>query len=151
MQIDGKYVGGVLRKANKKEGRKDGRKKENQNGKRMCVPVLREANRHAPNRTLTGVIMDKNGKDAWAAVAKDVDPKALLIADEHTAYDDLIGFVAMHRVNHSLQYQEDDGTNSNVIESFFSRVDLGQFRLQSVNDFYPQGRCASAHTCRLAK
>jgi hypothetical protein len=27
------------------------------------------------------------------------------------------------RVNHSLQYQEDDGTNSNVIESFFSRVE----------------------------
>ena len=26
-------------------------------------------------------------------------------------------------MNHSLQYQEDDGTNSNVIESFFSRVE----------------------------
>jgi hypothetical protein len=36
VQIDGKYVGGVLRKANKKEERKDGRKKENQNGKDAC-------------------------------------------------------------------------------------------------------------------
>lgn len=45
LQIDGKYVGGVLRKANKKEKRKDGRKRENQNGKRMCVLALREANR----------------------------------------------------------------------------------------------------------
>ncbi|MCF1481637.1 IS1595 family transposase [Agrobacterium vitis] len=89
VQIDGKYVGGVLRKANKKEDRKDGRKRENQNGKRMCVLALREANKHAPNRTLTRVIMDENGKDAWAAVAKHVDPKALLIADEHKAYDDL--------------------------------------------------------------
>ncbi|WP_172723862.1 transposase [Neorhizobium sp. T25_27] len=61
MQIDGKYVGGVLRKANKQEERKE----ENQNGKRMCVLALREANRHAPNRTLTRVIMDDNGKDAW--------------------------------------------------------------------------------------
>lgn len=26
-------------------------------------------------------------------------------------------------MNHSLQYQADDGTNSNVIESFFSRVE----------------------------
>lgn len=65
----------------------------------------------------------ENGKDAWAAVAKHVDPKALLIADEHKAYDDLIGLVQLTRVNHSLQYQEDDGTNSNVIESFFSRVE----------------------------
>lgn len=40
VQIDGKYVGGVLRKANRKEERKDGRKKENQNGKRMCVLVV---------------------------------------------------------------------------------------------------------------
>ncbi|MBB3320469.1 IS1595 family transposase [Rhizobium sp. BK181] len=103
VQIDGKYVGGVLRKANKKEERKDGRKKENQNGKRMCVLALREANRHAPNRTLTRVIMDENGKDAWAAVAKHVDPKALLIADEHKAYDDLIGLVQLTRVNHSMQ------------------------------------------------
>ncbi|NLS07678.1 transposase [Rhizobium sp. P32RR-XVIII] len=66
VQIDGKNVGGVLRKANRKEERKDGRKKENQNGKRMCVLALREANRHAPNRTLTRVIMDENGKEARA-------------------------------------------------------------------------------------
>ena len=63
------------------------------------------------------MIMDENGKDAWAAVAKHVDPKSLLIADEHKAYDDLIGLVALTRVNHSLQYQEEDGTNSNVIET----------------------------------
>jgi len=67
--------------------------------------------------------MDENGKDAWAAVAKHLDPKALLIADEHKAYDDLIGLVALTRVNHSERYQEEDGTNSNVIESFFSRVE----------------------------
>lgn len=65
VQIDGKYVGGVLRKADKKEERKDGRKKKNQNGKRVCVLTLREAT----DRTLTRVIMDENGRDAWAAVA----------------------------------------------------------------------------------
>ena len=69
------------------------------------------------------MIMDENGKDAWAAVAKHVYPKSLLIVDEHKAYDDLIGLVALTRVNHSLQYQEEDGTNSNVIESFFSSVE----------------------------
>ncbi|EJZ16874.1 MULTISPECIES: transposase [Rhizobium] len=34
---------------------------------------------------MTRVILDENGKDAWAAVAKHVEPKALLIADEHKA------------------------------------------------------------------
>ncbi len=36
VQIDGKYVGGVLRKANKKEERKDGRKKEHQPSAESC-------------------------------------------------------------------------------------------------------------------
>lgn len=123
VQIDGKYVGGVLRPENEKENRKDGRKKENQNGKRMCVLALREANKHAPNRTLTRVILDENGKDAWAVVEEHVRPRAYLIADEHRAYDDLVGLVRLSRVNHSRRYQEADGTNSNVIESFFSRVE----------------------------
>lgn len=123
VEIDGKYVGGVLRKANKKSERKDGRKKENQNGKRMCVLSLRETERFAPSRTLTRVIHDENGRDAWAAVVAHVDKRAHLVADEHRAYDDLIGLVRMTRVNHSLQYQEEDGTNTNVIESFFSRVE----------------------------
>jgi hypothetical protein len=49
--------------------------------------------------------MDENGKDAWAAVAKHVDAKALLIADEHKAYDDLVGLVALHRVNVEKAYK----------------------------------------------
>jgi hypothetical protein len=89
----------------------------------MCVLALREAKKHAPNRTLARVIMEENGKDAWAAVAKHVDLKAVLIADEHKADDNLVCLVSMRRVNQGLQYQEDDGTNSNVIESFFNRVE----------------------------
>ncbi|CAN7754972.1 hypothetical protein [Rhizobium sp. LjRoot258] len=36
--------------------------------------------------------MDENGKDA-----KHIDPEALLIADEHNAYDDLTNLVALNR------------------------------------------------------
>lgn len=37
VEIEGKYVGGRLRKANEKKNRKDGRQRQNQNGKKMCV------------------------------------------------------------------------------------------------------------------
>lgn len=124
VQIDGKYVGGILRKANKKEDREDGRLKENQNGKRMCVLALREANRRAPNRTASHVIADENGKDTWAITLRHTRRTDLeIVADEASAYDDLIGLGSMRRVNHSLRYQEKDGTNTNRIESFFSRVE----------------------------
>ena len=88
----------------------------------MRIVAPGETERFAPSRTLTRVIHDENGQDAWAAVVAHVDKNAHLVADEHRAYDDLIGLVKMTRVNHSLQYQE-DGTNTNVIESFFSRVE----------------------------
>lgn len=122
VEIDGKYVGGRLRKANKKKDRKDGRKAENQNGKKMCVLSIREINKDAPNRTLTRVVLSENAKDAWAFVRDHVHPDAYLVSDEHKSYNDLVGLVTARRVNHSKQYQEEDGTNSNQIESFFSRV-----------------------------
>ncbi|WP_371734049.1 transposase [Agrobacterium sp. T29] len=36
------------------------------------------------------MIMDENGTGAWAALARHVDPIALLIADERKEYDDLV-------------------------------------------------------------
>ena len=68
VQIDGKYIGGHIKPENRKENRIDRRLKENQNGKRLCVLSIREHNKDAPNRTVTRVIRDENGKDAWAAV-----------------------------------------------------------------------------------
>ncbi|WP_338049872.1 transposase [Rhizobium etli] len=59
----------------------------------------------AANRTLTRVIMDERGKDAWAAVAKHLDPKRSWSPTSIRAYDDFIGLVQLTRVNHSLRYQ----------------------------------------------
>lgn len=53
VQIDGKYIGGHIKPENKKEDRIDRRRKENQNGKRMCVLSIREHNPDAPNRTIS--------------------------------------------------------------------------------------------------
>ena len=45
-----------------------------------------------------------------------------MFADEHKSYDNLIGLNNLERVNHSKAYQTKDGTNTNQVESFFSRV-----------------------------
>jgi len=123
VQIDGKYVGGHIKPENKKEDRIDRRLKENQNGKRMCVLALREANPNGPNRTFTRVIKDENGKDTSHAVREHIAKGSTLTADEHHSYDDLVGLVNLRRVNHSQRYQEDDGTNTNAVEGFFARVE----------------------------
>jgi transposase-like protein len=123
VQIDGKYIGGHIKPENKKGDRIDRRKKENQNGKRMCVLSLRQHNRGAPNMTFTRVVLDENAKAAWAAARDYVEVGATLIADEHGSYDDLQGLAELRRVNHSEAYQTEDGTNTNAIEGFFARVE----------------------------
>jgi hypothetical protein len=122
VQIDGKYVGGHIKPENRKEDRIDRRLKENQNGKRLCVLSLREHNKDAPNRTLTRVVRDENAADAWAAVRDHVESRSMVAADEHGSYDDLVGLAVLQRVNHSLAYQAEDGTNTNAIEGFFARA-----------------------------
>jgi hypothetical protein len=123
IQIDGKYVGGIQKPENKKEDRLDFRLRQNQNGKRRCIMAMREANIGAPNRTITRVIMDENNLDSWAFVKKHVRKNARIVADEHKAYDDLIGLAKMTRVNHSRQFMAEDGTNTNVVEGFFARIE----------------------------
>jgi hypothetical protein len=80
VQIDGKYIGAHIKPENKKEDRIDRRRKENQNGKRMCVLSIREHNPDAPNRTITRVVSDENPKAAWAAARDHVQPRSLLTA-----------------------------------------------------------------------
>lgn len=123
VQIDGKYVGGHIKPENKEEDRIDRRRKENQNGKRLCVLSIREHNPDAPNRTITRVVSDENPKAAWASVRDHIQPQAVLTADEHGSYDDVVGLAILKRVNHSKAYQTEDGTDTNRIESFFARVE----------------------------
>jgi hypothetical protein len=47
---------------------------------------------------------------------------SVVIADEHGGYNDPVGLNKVKRVNHSKAYQAEDGTNTNQVESFFSRV-----------------------------
>lgn len=73
-------------------------------------------------RTFTRVIREEDGDAAWAAVRDHVSRNAKVLADEHGSYNDVIGLNRMGRVNHSEAYSSADGTNTNTIESFFSRI-----------------------------
>lgn len=120
VEIDGKYAGGHIRPENKAEDRVDRRRREFQNMKRLCALAIRERGLGA--QTFTRVIRDEDSDAAWAAVRDHVSRDAKVFADEHGSYNDLSGLNELQRVNHSQAYQTEDGTNTNQVESFFSRV-----------------------------
>lgn len=120
VEIDGKYAGGHIRPENKAEDRIDRRLRKYQNMKRLCALAIRQ--RGLGGRTFTRIIRDEDGDAAWAAVRDHVSREATVFADEHGSYNDLAGLNELQRVNHSKAYQTDDGTNTNQVESFFSRV-----------------------------
>ncbi len=122
VEIDGKYAGGHIRPENKSEDRIDRRLKKYQNHKRLCALAIRERGLGRGGRTFTRIIRDEDGDAAWAAVRDHVSRYATVIADEHGSYNDLAGLNKLKRVNHSKAYQSEDGTNTNQVESFFSRV-----------------------------
>lgn len=122
VEIDGKYAGGHIRPENKAEDRIDRRLKKFQNMKRLCALALRERGLGCGGQTFTRIIRDEDGDAAWTAVRDHVSRKATVIADEHASYNDLAGLNKLKRVNHSKEYQAEDGTNTNQVESFFSRV-----------------------------
>jgi hypothetical protein len=120
VEIDGKYAGGHIRPENKAEDRIDRRLKKYQNMKRLCALAIRQRGLGA--QTFTRIIRDEDGNAAWAAVRDHVSREATVFADEHGSYNDLAGLNELQRVNHSKAYRTDDGTNTNQVESFFSRV-----------------------------
>lgn len=121
VEIDGKYIGGHVRKKNKAEDRVDRRLKEHRNPDRLCALAIR--GRAPGGATFTRVIRDEDRDAAWAAVRDHVSREATVFADEHSSYDDLLGLNRTKRVNHSKAYATDEGDNTNFVESFFSRVE----------------------------
>jgi transposase-like protein len=115
IEIDGAYFGGHIRQENRKEDRKDRRLKENQNGQRRVVVVMRER----MGRTLPKVTMSE--ADGVALAHANVDRMATLSADEASHWDMLHAGWAVDRVNHSVIYS-DHGKHTNWAESYFSRL-----------------------------
>ena len=121
VEIDGKYIGGHVRKKNRAEDRVDRRLKRHRNPDRLCALAVRS--RGNGSRTFTRMIRDEDGDAAWAAVRDHVTREATVFADEHSSYDDLLGMNRTKRVNHSEAYATDEGDNTNFVESFFSRIE----------------------------
>ena len=115
VEIDGAYFGGTIRPENRKADRKDRRLKENQNGQRRVVVVMRE--RHG--RTLPRVTMTE--AEGVGLVHQNVDRMATLSADEASHWDMLHAGWAVDRINHTDAYSL-NGACTNQAESYFSRL-----------------------------
>ncbi len=116
VEIDGCYVGGVVRPENRKEDRKDRRLAQNQSPNRRVVVALRERG----GRTLTFVV--KREAEGVALAKAHVDAGSKVYADDALHWDELHGhFPEAGRINHSEAYS-DDGCNTNAVESYFARL-----------------------------
>ena len=119
VEVDGGYTGGYVRPENRKTDRDDRRSSDKPN--KRCVLVLRQRGEHGAARTVTEVIMSENGSEVAEAVTGHVAGGAELFADENAAYDALAAWYETRRVNHSIEYSAEDGSNTNQAESYFAR------------------------------
>lgn len=136
VQVDGGYVGGSVRPANRVEDRVDRRLGEHQNPDKRCVLVMREtypaddlAGRIGGKRTLTFVIPRENQTDVGTLAARFIAPGTTISADESDAYNLLHVRFPVCRVNHQQEYCAADGTTDNQAESYiarFRRMQIGQ-------------------------
>lgn len=111
VEVDGAYFGGHIRPANVKADRVDRRKKEQQNGRRHVVVVMRERLGSA----LPIVTMSE--AEGVALVNENVDRMATMSADEASHWDMLHAGWDVDRVNHSEVYS-DHGKHTNWAESY---------------------------------
>ena len=115
VEIDGCYVGGHIRPANKAEDRIDRRLAKHQTGKRRVVVALRQRK----GRTLTFVV--RNEADGVFYANQYADMASRIHADEASHWDTLHERFQVLRINHSEAYSL-DGVCTNQAESFFSRL-----------------------------
>lgn len=117
IEIDGAYFGGHVRPKNKREDRVDRRLSHNRNPNRRVVIGLRERD----GRTLPFV--RKNEADGVEIAKARVAANAMIFADEASHWDNLeLHYEAVGRINHQQAYSLLDGTHTNLIESFWSRL-----------------------------
>lgn len=115
VEIDGAYFGGHVRPANKAADRQDRRLPQNKSDKRRVVIVARQRG----GRTMTFVAPTEGAGVAF--VPRIVAKGSKIVADEASHWDVLHGSFPADRINHRVAYSL-DGINTNLAESFFSRL-----------------------------
>jgi len=115
VEVDAAYFGGYVKPENRKNDRKDLRKKENQTGKRKAVIVMRERK----GKTLAYVAGSE--REGLPEIVRRVEPGSHVYADESSNWDALHGMFKTDRINHSVEFANED-VCTNQAESFFSRL-----------------------------
>jgi transposase-like protein len=116
VEVDGMHAGGYVKPGNKIEGRRDRRLAGNQSGKRQVVMAARERN----GQTITFV--SKTEGEGVPTIANRIEPGSTVYADEASHWDQLAARFETRRINHSEAYSDLNGTSTNQVESFFSRL-----------------------------
>ena len=115
VEVDGAYFGGYVKPENRKEDRKDRRLKENQTGKRRVVVVVRERG----GKSYTQVFRTED--QSVEMIRSRVEAGSTVYADEASGWDELHGAYDTKRVNHSINFKDEDAC-TNQAESYFSRL-----------------------------
>ncbi len=115
VEVDGMYVGGHVREANRREDRVDRRLAENRSDRRRVVVAIRE--RKGRTRTFVARQEHEGVKIVSKIVAKD----STVHADEAVHWDALHAIFPTLRINHSEAYSL-NGVCTNQAESYFSRL-----------------------------
>lgn len=128
IQMDGAYINYLPKKENKKKNRKD--RRELKHLTQQCILTIRERNEDGKDRSYAFIIKNENSEDIENIILKYIEPHSTIITDDHTSYKgiktiaDINGecLYSHKSVNHSEEYQSDEGINTNFAESYFSRL-----------------------------
>ena len=125
VEVDGAYFGGHVRPENRKADRKDRRLTENRSARRKVVMVIRE--RALAGTSLGGTLpaVFESEDAALDFIKARVDRASTVHADEAPAWNALHARFETKRINHSVEYANDEAC-TNQAESFFSRARRGE-------------------------
>lgn len=128
IHMDATYVHSSRKPKNKKQDRIDRRLKQHENPKKRAILVMRDSfpktedpNLIGARRTMAFVAKSENSKVINDLANKHIEKGSTIHTDESPAYDNLIYFHDLKRVNHQQEYRSDEGVTNNLAESFFSR------------------------------
>ena len=116
VEIDGAHFCGYIRPANWRKNRKDRRRRFNKSPNRREVVAFRQRG----GRTRT--FITKNESEGVALVKEHLSSDTKIYADDGTWWNALTGLYETYRVNHKDCYVNEDGDNTNLVESFFARI-----------------------------
>lgn len=90
---------------------------------------MHEGKAFGSDRTITYVIKNENSKTILPLIKQAVSKYATVMTDFGGAFNKIEPLLGIKHfaVNHSMQYQDKNGTNNNQAESFFSRIRRAEY------------------------